>query len=168
MSIFVQRSALFLVLAVFQYSFLDILWPSFPAPAAMIALIVSQVFLNGFEKGGLWSLFAVGLFLLLGQSDHIFVLFGVLIAYGTGFLSRRLVIERPVQTSFLLACTSAGFAATYIIVIVLFFQHPLVVWSLFGNILQTLFVFPVIFFILTTWERYVRESAMSEFRGLRT
>ena len=168
MTLFVQRLALFLLLAVFQYSFLDVLWPSFSAPAAMISLTVSLVFLSGFEHGGLWALFATALFLLLSQDDYTFALFTVLVAYGTGFLSRRLVIERPVQTSFVLASASAGFAAGYIVISALISRQSFDTGALFGNILQTMLVFPVMFLILKTWEKFAKESAMSEFRGMRT
>lgn len=168
MSIFLQRTALFLVAAVLQHSFLDILWPSFPAPALMISLVVTLVFLQGFERGGLWALFALLLFMVLGTVDSRFVLFAVAIAYGTSFLSRRLVIERSLQTSFVLAVASAGCTLMYSVVVFLIDQNTWSSLTVFFNMLETVLVFPFVFLVFRKWEQYATESFMSAFRGMRT
>ena len=168
MSIFLQRFTLFLFVGIFQHSFLDILWPNFVAPAAMIALMVTLVFLSGFEKGGLAALLALILFLLLGQKNELFPLFAVVIVYGTSFLSRRLAIERLLQTTVVLALASAGFALAYILLVIFWTREPVPITSVFANLTQTILVFPIVFVVLKTWEKYVRENTMSEFRGLRT
>ncbi|MFA9262493.1 MAG: hypothetical protein ACEQSB_04025, partial [Undibacterium sp.] len=114
------------------------------------------------------ALLALALYLLLGQGNPFFILFAVLVAYGTSFLSRRLVIERPVQTSFVLALASAGFVTSFNL-FMRYLNPEVFMWQSFVlAAIQAMVVFPLVFFIIRAWERYVRESTMSEFRGMRT
>lgn len=168
MSIFLQRTALFLLVVIMQRSFLDVLWPGLVAPTLMITLIVSLVFLNGFENGGLWSLLALILFALLGEGEQAFLLYAVVIAYGTSFLSRRLVTERPLQTAVILALSSAGFAFVYALLFLLIENGRFDFLGASLNALQAALVFPFVFLLFRAWEGYIKNSFMSEFRGMRT
>lgn len=168
MNIHFQRFILFLAFAILQRSFFDVIFPASSAPVVIISLIVSLIFLEGFEHGGAAALFLVGIYFLLGQSDLVLLLFLVFTAYSTGFLSRRLVIERPVQTSFVLALATAGFALAFALIASYLDRELFTMGQLVGIGIQTAIAFPTVFFIMKVWERYIRESAMSEFRGLRT
>lgn len=168
MNIHFQRFVLFLVFAVLQRSFFDVISPSIAAPVVIISLVVSLIFLEGFERGSLAALFLVGIYFLLGQSDLVLLLSLVFVAYSTGFLSRRLVIERPVQTSFVLALATAGFAITFELFAAYLGRESLILRQFVVMVVQVILIFPPVFFVMKGWEKYIRESAMSEFRGMRT
>jgi|GEM_PF-5915510 len=168
MNLFLQRFIIFLGAAILQRSGFDIIWPNFQAPAIMIALVVSLVFILGFEQGLAWSLLAVLIYSLLGRGD-LFVVYAVVVAYGTSFLSRRLVIERTLESGLVLAITSVLFTLLFYGVLFGVAQETLPTFMMMIlNALQTLLVFPIVFILLQLWERRVRNSFMSQFRGLRT
>lgn len=167
MSVFFQRVGLLLFAVILQRSFLDILWPSLEVPALVISVIISLIFLLGFERGLGWALLTLLLFALLGEVG-MFPVFAVGVAYGTSFLSRRLVIEHRFQSSLILSIVAAGAAVLYGVLSALVYHGTVGVGSIVGSALETLLVFPLVLIVLRLSEEYIRTSQMSEFRGLRT
>ena len=167
MNVFLQRSVPLLIFIVLQRSFLDVLWPSLEAPSLLIATIISLVFLLGFKQSLGWVLFTVLLFMLLGTVGY-FAIFAVVVAYGTSFLSRRLLIERRLQSILALSVVSAGSAVAYLFISFFWYRGGLVIWQITGNALEALLIFPIVFGILRFSEEHIRASLMSEFRGLRS
>ncbi len=166
MSIVLQRFAVFLIIAVIQRSFLDILWPVLVAPAAIIALVISLVFLFGFERGLAWSLLGVAIYALLGPPT-LFPVYAVAIAYATSFLSRRIVLEAHVRSYLILASVAGGFAVAYAVGLALFQAETLFVGRFVENFFETFLLFLLLFPLLRWWERRIQYGLMSEFRGVR-
>ncbi len=167
MSIFFQRFFLLLLAAIIQRSFLDILWPTHEAPVLIIAVIISLVFLFGFARGLGWVLLTIFLYTLLGDTET-FPVFAVGIAYGTSFLSRRLVIERWGESSFGLSLVAAVSVILYLFFLTVGRGIEITTLMVIANMVAALIVFPLVFSIMRVREKQIQESLRSEFRGLRT
>ncbi|MFZ1626347.1 MAG: hypothetical protein WAT81_00915 [Candidatus Moraniibacteriota bacterium] len=167
MSTFIQRITLLLLAVILQRSFFDVLWPSLIAPALIISVVVSLVFLLGFEHGLPWVFLTLFLFTLLGEVG-IFPVFAVGVAYGTSFLSRRLLIEHHVESSLALAMVTAAAAAAYVFVSIFLYGSSATVGQVIGGIFEAFLIFPLVLIVLRFSEEHIRSSQMAEFRGLRT
>ncbi len=170
MSIVLQQTLLLLSLVIFQRSFLDILWPRFDAPSLIIATIIALVFILGFIRSLNWVLLLIFFYGLLGSGDMqgLFPIMAVGIAYSASFLSRRLLIERHMESSLALGLVSASMVLAYTLLLSVW-QDSIVSFStVLGNMLLALFLFPLVFTVLRIREERIRFSLMSEFRGMRT
>lgn len=167
MNSFLQRTILLLFFVILQRSFSDILWSDLEAPSLMIAATVALVFLLGFQQALGWVLLMIFLFMLLGTTSF-FALFAIGVAYGTSFLSRRLLIEHRFQSILVLSAISAAAAASYLLLDALWHPSGIAFGKVAGNMLEAFLLFPLVFSLLRFSEEHIRTSLMSEFRGLRT
>lgn len=170
MNLFLQQFVLLLALVILQRSFFDILWPGFDVPALIIAATIALVFILGFARALGWVLMLIFLYVLLGSNSEIgyFPVIAVVVAYGTSFLSRRLLIERPIQSSLTLAFVSGLSVGAAALIFRLFQDSSMSLAAGAGDALLTMLIFPIVFIVLRIREEHVRSSLMSEFRGLRT
>jgi hypothetical protein len=166
MNIVLQRLAVLLIAAVMQRSFFVVLWPMIVAPGVIIALVISFVFILGFERGLVWSLFGVTLHALLGPMT-LFPIYAVAIAYAMSFLSRRIVLEAHMRSYFILASVAGGFALMYAVGLALLQAEILSVGWLIANFFESFMLFLLLFPLLRFWEQRIQSSLMSEFRGVR-
>ncbi len=170
MSIVLQHILFLLLIVIMQRSFFDILWPGFDAPALIIATTITLVFVQGFAQSLRWVLVLVFFYVLLGNGDTqgLLPIVTVGIAYATSFLSRRLLIERHMESSLALGLVSAFMALGYSLLLSLWQDTALVLSGIIGNMVLSALLFPCIFTVLRIWEERIRFSLMSEFRGMRT
>lgn len=170
MSMVLQQGLILLSIVIFQRSFFDVLWPSFIAPVLIITVIIALVFVLGFTRALGWVLLLVFFYTLLGNDDQrgMFPIVGVVIAYGTSFLSRRLLIEQHVESSLALGIFGAVSVLVYWFLMRFSQNISITISVLLGNALAALIIFPIVFTLLRIWDERVRFSRMSEFRGLRT
>jgi hypothetical protein len=94
MKIFFFRFVLLLLFVLLQLSFFDILFPWFRAPLFLLNAVVVWTLVRGFPG----ALFMTVPLTILFESASLgevtwFSLYAVLFAYGTSFLSRRLLLE---------------------------------------------------------------------------
>ena len=167
MSTFIQRIMLLLFAVILQRSFFDILWPSLIAPALIISVVVSLVFLLGFKQGLPWVFLTLFLYTLLGEVG-IFPVFAVGVAYGTSFLSRRLLIEHRFQSSLALSIVTAASAIVYVLGSIVLSGSSTTVGQVIGSIFEALLIFPIVLIVIRFSEEYIQSTQMAEFRGLRT
>lgn len=170
MSIVFQQILILLFIAILQRSFLDILWPGFDAPSLIIAATIALVFVLGFARSLRWVLLLIFFYALLGNggTQGLFPVVAVGIAYAASFLSRRLLIERHVESSLILGLVSAFMALGYAVLFALWQDMPFSVLAAVGNMLLAFVLFPLVFTVLRIREERIRFSLMSEFRGMRT
>ncbi len=170
MSIILQQTLLLLVIVILQRSFLDVLWPGLDAPSLIIATIIALVFILGFSRALGWVIMLVFFYELLGNGsiEAIFPVAAVGIAYAASFLSRRLLIERHVESSLALGLVSASAALAYLLSLVLLQDSTLVPIVALGNMFLASLLFPIVFTVLRIREERIRFGLMSEFRGMRT
>lgn len=167
MSVFFKRFFLLLVAVILQRSFLDILWPTLEAPAMIIATVISLTFLFGFIRGLGWVLLVLLLHFLLGEAG-MFPVFAIGIAYGTSFLSRRLLIERRTESSLALALVAAVSAILYLLLLSFWHAADISVVLVLANALEAALLFPLVFVIMHFHEMRIQENIRSEFRDLRS
>jgi hypothetical protein len=170
MSIVFQQILLLLLIAILQRSFFDVLWPGFDAPSLIIATTIALVFVQGFARSLRWVLLLVFLHALLGNSglQGLFPVTAVGIAYATSFLSRRLLIERHMESGLALGLFSALMALGYSLFFALWQQAIISVAAIVGNALLAFLLLPLVLTVLRIREERIRFSLMSEFRGMRT
>lgn len=170
MSIVLQQILLLLTIVIFQRSFFDILWPGFDAPSLIIATTIALVFIMGFARSLRWVLLLAFFYALLGNGgmQGLFPVVAVGTAYATSFLSRRLLIERRMESSLALGLVSALTALGYSLFIALWKDAIILVSAVVGNMLLAFLLFLVVFIVLRIREERIRFSLMSEFRGMRT
>lgn len=167
MNVFFQRFISLLLAVVLQRSFLDVLWPGLSAPAIILSVTITLIFLLGFEQGIGWVVLLLLLHMLLGVSG-IFPVYAVAVAYGTSFIVRRLRIEHRIQSSLILALATGLSAGTFLVLLSVTQDIRLSASLLAANILEGFLVFPLVFGALRFREERIRSSLMSEFRGMRT
>ncbi|TXH07515.1 MAG: hypothetical protein E6Q06_02540 [Candidatus Moraniibacteriota bacterium] len=170
MSLVFQRCLLIFVVALVQRSFFDILWPDFEVPSLVVSAIVAETFILGFSTSIKWVILLIFFHSMLGadSADSLFPVAAVMVAYVTSFLSRRLRIERPVQSSCILAIVSA--IAVLALQLFLFITQGIQtsLSIVFGNAFLALLLLPIMFIIFRSHDEYIRTSLMSDFRSLRT
>jgi hypothetical protein len=88
---------LYIFLLSLQISFLDVLFPNFLVPIVILVAGVIWTIRLGFKQA-LWRLVPLLIFyeLLVSGELRLFVIYGVILAYATSFLSRRMLIEESV------------------------------------------------------------------------
>jgi hypothetical protein len=109
MKVYFFRIGLLLLFVLLQLSFFDILFPWFRAPLFLLNAVVVLTLVRGFPS----ALFMTVPLTLLFESASLgavtwFSLYAVLFAYGTSFLSRRLLIEHQGIGLVLYALVSYG------------------------------------------------------------
>ena len=131
---------------------------------------ILQILISNFGQGYFGNLQLVFFYELLGNGSvqGLFPIIAVGIAYGTSFLSRRLLIERHVESSLALGLVSALMALVYLLLLTLWRDATISVLAVFGNMLLSGLLFPLVFMVLRIREERIRFSLMSEFRGMRT
>lgn len=94
MKIFFLRLLVLLFLVFLQISFFDILFPWFRAPLFLLGVIVAFTLVRGFP-GALFMTLPLSLLFDAASLGAVtwFSLYATVFAYGTSFLSRRLLIE---------------------------------------------------------------------------
>ncbi len=114
MKVFFFRIGLLLLFVLLQLSFFDILFPWFRAPLFLLHAIVAWTLLRGFPNVLLMTVPLTVLFesASLGEVTW-FSLYAVLFAYGTSFLSRRLLIDHQGVGLGLYALVSYGGTLLY-------------------------------------------------------
>lgn len=170
MSIVLQQILLLLFVVILQRSFLDVLWSGFDAPSLIIVTTITLVFVQGFARSLRWVLLLIFFYALLGNDgiQGLFPVIAVGIAYATSFLSRRLLIERHVESSLALGLFSALTASGYALLFAIWQQASISVSAIVGNALLAFFLLPLVLTVLRIREERIRFSLMSEFRGIRT
>lgn len=170
MSIVLQQILLLLLIVIIQRSFFDVLWPNFDAPSLIIAATITLVFVQGFARSLRWVLLLIFFHALLGNDgmQGLFPVIAVGIAYATSFLSRRLLIERHVESGLALGLFSAFAAFGYALLFALWQSSSVSVSAIVGNALLAFFLLPLVLTVLRIREERIRFSLMSEFRGIRT
>lgn len=170
MSIVLQQILLLLLIVILQRSFLDILWPGFDAPSLIIVTTITLVFIQGFTRSLRWVLLLIFFHALLGNGSiqGLFPIMAVGIAYLTSFLSRRLLIERHVESALALGLVSTGMTLGYALFFALWQETSLSVSAIAGNALLSFLLLPIILTVLRVREERIRFGLMSEFRGMRT
>lgn len=170
MSIVLQQILILLFIVILQRSLLDILWPGFDAPSLIIAATIALVFVLGFARSLRWVLLLIFFYVLLGNDgvQGLFPVIAVGIAYATSFLSRRLLIERHIESSLVLGLVSAFMALGYAVLFALWRDMTFSISAAAGNMLLAFSLFPLVFTVLRIREERIRFSLMSEFRGMRT
>lgn len=166
MKVFLSRLMLILCLVIFQRSFLDIVWPGQETPTLLLSMAIAFSFLFGFERGMLWTLGAVFLASLIGSIGP-FPLFCVGVVYVTSYVSRRLRLEQRMQSLLMLMAFASLAALGYPIFSALWYEVGVPWRSLWGNVLEMICVFPLVFGLLRFYEEWVRESHRLEFRNVR-
>ncbi len=170
MSIVLQQILLLLLIVILQRSFLDVLWSGLDAPSLIIVTAITLVFVQGFARSLRWVLLLIFFYALLGN-DGIqgwFPVIAVGIAYATSFLSRRLLIERYVESSLALGLFSALAASGYACLFALWQPGSISVSAIAGNAFLAFLLLPLVLTVLRIREERIRFSLMSEFRGIRT
>lgn len=167
MSVFFQRCLFLLLLVMLQHSWLDVMWPDFRAPGIIIAVVISLVYLLGFERGVGWALVATGMSLLIGEVN-IFPVYAVGIAYGSGFLTRRLRIEHQTQHVFVLSLVAATAALMFVLILNVLQVGTVPFVNALGNAGITAVLFPLVFGSIRWRESQIERSLMLEFRSVRT
>lgn len=170
MSIVLQQILLLLLIVILQRSFFDVLWPGFDAPSLIIVTTITLVFVQGFAQSLRWVLVLIFFYALLGNggTQVLFPVVAVGIAYATSFLSRRLLIERHLESSLALGLFSALAVLGYVLFFALWREVSISVSVIAGNALLAFFLLPLVLTVLRIREERIRFSLMSEFRGMRT
>lgn len=114
MKSFFLKTCFLLLIVFFQISFLNILFPSVPSFLLPLAAVIAWTLALGFPKSLTMTLPLV-LFFDLQASGGLTALslYAVLLAYGTSFLSRRVLIERRGLGVLLYGFFSAGAVLGY-------------------------------------------------------
>jgi len=179
MNVFFYRIILILFFALLQISFFDILFPWFRAPVYLVLVVVVVTLTRGFPQA---LFFTVPLTLLvdavtLGIPSW-FSLYAVFLAYGTSFLSRRLLLTHQGFGLLLYALVAFGSVLFYQAVFSFFVYQDigpsLSLQSLWprGTMLLLTFVtflpiFVISYFGMRHFEEYVKRLGQEQFRGIR-
>lgn len=114
MKIFFLRTLLLLALVFLQFSFFDILFPWFRAPLFLLCVIAAYTLVRGFPSVLFMTIPLTLLFDATGAGAVTwFSLYAIVFAYGTSFLSRRLLIEHRGLGLGLYALVTYGGALLY-------------------------------------------------------
>ena len=114
MKIALYYSFLFTFLLTTQLSFLDIIFPNFLVPLLVLSAVVIWTVSLGFRQA-LWYILPllISYELLAAGNIRLLSIFGVLLAYGTSFLSRRMLIENSTLASLFYVASIMGGAFLY-------------------------------------------------------
>ncbi len=114
MKIALYYSFLFAFLLTTQISFLDIIFPDFLVPLLVLSAVVVWTVSLGFRQALWYILPLLILYELLAAGDiRLLSIYGVLLAYGTSFLSRRMLIENTTLASLFYVASIMGGAYLY-------------------------------------------------------
>lgn len=181
MKVFFLRVSLMLIFVILQLSFFDILFPWPQAPVLLLVAVVVWTLVLGFPR----SLYlTVPLTLFLDSASYGAVswvsLYAVLLAYGTSFLSRRLLIEHRGLSLALYAFFTAASIFAYQSLTPFVSRSsigalvkdatssPFPSWSIvFFTFLFSCFLFPLVYFILKRFENHIEFIAQKQFLNVR-
>jgi len=164
MKVALYHSLLFIFLLAVQISFLDVLFPDFLVPLIILSAVVVWTVGLGFRQA-LWYLLPLLILyeVLVVGGIHLLSIYGVLLAYGTSFLSRRMLIENSILASLFYALGIISSACLYQWITQEGFHKA---WSLpsFTSILfQILIAIPV--FLLTRKILFAFQARMDTLRS---
>ncbi|MGK2848922.1 MAG: hypothetical protein ACSLEX_02540 [Minisyncoccota bacterium] len=128
MTIFFARFFFILLLVFLEFSFFDILFQGIGSPFLLIMIIVAWTLIRGFPQV-LFSLIPIALIfdIVANGRPSTLLLYAILLAYATSFLSRRLLVEHYGFGMVTYALFSGFSAIGYMIFDALF-------WGLNGNV----------------------------------
>lgn len=151
-----------------QVAFLSILWPALVVPILVLAALVATVVVRGFVTG-VWTWFPllVGYATVSAGREGLLVPFGIVLAYATSFISRRLLSEKRLQSVVLLTTVMLLGVGMALFGLSLLGRFTFSLATIFSHILGTLLFFPPILFMLERLETWLTVRRASEFRGLR-
>lgn len=184
MKTFLIRLGVMLLIVFLQLSFLDVLFPSFPVPILILAAVIAWTLLVGFPEALKFTVPLTLLFDTVAYAEVSFVsVYAVFLAYGTIFLSKRLMIEHRGMSLGLYALFAAGGVLLYqLSALFLHEESPLrillnleqvhispvlslpVVLSSSGS---SILVFMVIYYALKRFERFESSLTQKQFVNVR-
>ncbi len=182
MKLFFFRMAIVLLLVFLQLSFFDILFPWFHVPILILVAVVAWTLVSGFPHALFMTVPLTILFdAVLQGAVGAFSLYAILLAYGTSFLSRRLLIEHRGLSLGLYGLFAAFSAVAYQLPFLLFSGVPTglaalttthsLSWFSFDmlvfSFLCTLSLFIVTYWALRRFESYADVTAQRQFSNIR-
>lgn len=179
MKIFCLRAFLILVFVLFQLSFFDILFPWFRAPLFLLGVVVAWTLVRGFPSALYMTVPLTVLFdsVTMGAVTW-FSVFAVIFAYGTSFLSRRLLLEHQGLGVGLYALSTYGGVLLYQAIVLWFLADALIapamwfammptVQSLIISFLCSIPMFAVTYMGVKRFEAYLDRLRQKQFLNVR-
>lgn len=150
---------LFLFLLTLQISFFDVLFSHFLVPVVIVSAVVVWTVTQGFRQALWWILPALLLYELFTSGTlSLMSVYGVVLAYGISFLSRRTLIENGFAAAFFYSMVIEVSAFCYHVGMMLVFKTPLPVMSWQNWLFQLgviLVVFVLVRKVLLSFQRHL-------------
>lgn len=146
----------------FELSFLELLLPDVVAPLFLVALVIALVAVLDFPVGFWWAVGSSVVFDLLRSGELTpLVVWMVILAYATSFLSRRIALGGGHTSRLLLTVLMLVAVAVYESI------SPLFTWPQLLDMLIAIPIFLIVLASVHKLDAWLTFTSLSEFRGLR-